>query len=128
MPPSKKDDVQQGDDVLFINGTLSYIQIDGQWVPSLKLLLLHQHVLPKVTVDMGAVRFVTRGADTMRPGITQLEEFPKDAIVQIIDETHGKPLAIGRAMMSSDEMRAQDSGRVIKAIHYIGDDWWNYQE
>lgn len=93
-------------------------------IPTLKSIL-QDNFLKKITVDMGAVKFVTGGADIMRPGIVKIEEgISEGQIICIVDETHGKPLAIGEAVFSSEEMQAKDSGKVIKNLHYVGDDVW----
>ncbi|MGP8331127.1 MAG: PUA domain-containing protein, partial [Methanosarcinaceae archaeon] len=48
----------------------------------------------------------------------------KGDLVIIKEETHGKPLAIGRALISGEAMTA-DSGKAIKSLHYVGDKLWN---
>jgi PUA domain protein len=78
-----------------------------------------------VTVDMGAIKFVVSGADIMRPGIRKIDDgFSKEEFVIVIDETHKKPLSVGVALFSSDEMRSMTSGKVVKNVHYVGDEFW----
>jgi PUA-domain protein len=78
-----------------------------------------------VTVDMGAVRFVTNGADIMAPGIVDADkQIEKEMPVWIRDEQHHKPLAIGLALMSGEDMIIASSGKAVKMIHYIGDSIW----
>jgi len=43
----------------------------------------------------------------------------------IIDVNNKKPLAVGIALFSSSDMKIQKGGRVIKNIHYVGDEIWN---
>jgi len=81
----------------------------------------------KVTVDMGAVKFVTSGADVMAPGITNADsDILEDMPVWICDETHNKALAVGLSLMTGEEMIAQNKGKAINVIHYVGDDIWNF--
>lgn len=80
--------------------------------------------LPKVVVDMGAIRFVCNGADVMAPGITEMDGFESGDLVVIRDVTHGKALAVGIANKSSVEIEASRKGKVIKNIHYVGDKLW----
>jgi PUA domain protein len=79
-----------------------------------------------VTVDAGAVQFVSGGADVMRPGIvdadTAIEE--GDPVV-VVEETHGKALAIGKALVDGDDMTG-DAGRVVDSIHHVGDDLYAF--
>lgn len=75
-----------------------------------------------VTVDAGAVQFVSDGADIMRPGIVDADEgIQTGDLVVINEETHGKFLAIGRALVDGDDMVGEE-GRVVESIHHVGDD------
>ena len=79
---------------------------------------------PYVTVDMGAVKFVCKGANVMRPGITRFSDFESGEIVCVIEESQNKFLAVGKAEMSSKEAEDANNGGVIKNMHYISDDFW----
>ena len=79
---------------------------------------------PYVTVDMGAVKFVCKGANIMRPGITKFSDFESGEIVCIIEESQNKFLAVGKAEMSSKELEGIKNGEVIKNMHYISDIFW----
>ncbi len=97
--------------------------------PTLRLLLTRQpgqDLLPRIVVDMGAVKFVASGADVMRPGIKAIPPgLAVGAPVVIVDEKHGKPLAVGLMQLESAAMTAATGGKVIKNIHWIGDAIWN---
>jgi PUA domain protein len=45
-------------------------------------------------------------------------------LILIVDERHGKPLAIGLSLCSSEEMKTADRGKVVKNLHYVGDRIW----
>ena len=80
-----------------------------------------------VIVDMGAVKFVTSGADVMAPGIIDADEsIDIDDQVWICDENHHKPLAVGIAIMTGLQMKNEKKGKAIKTIHYVGDKMWNF--
>ena len=79
---------------------------------------------PYVTVDMGAVKFVCKGANVMRPGITKFSDFERGEIVCVVEESQNKFLAVGKAEMSSKELEDTNKGEVIKSMHYISDDFW----
>jgi len=121
---NKKSKVVEEEDIIKIDEVVSLIKIDGVWLPHLKVLLSHPNILPKVTVDMGAVKFVVNGADIMRPGITVVEEFQKDDFVTIIDVNNKKSLAVGKALLSSTDMKQQSSGKSIKNCFWVGDKYW----
>jgi len=127
VPPKGRAEIVEDETVLvLLEGKPVLFQYEGKWLPSLHVLQ-EKHLLKKIIVDMGAIKFVTSGADIMRPGITKVDDGLKagDAAV-IVDEKHGKALAVGIVMMSSEELRAADKGKVVKNIHYIGDIIWNF--
>ena len=75
-----------------------------------------------VTVDAGAIQFVSDGADVMRPGIVEADDVIESGdLVVINEEGHGKFLAIGRALTDGSDM-VGDEGRVVESIHHVGDD------
>ncbi|MFT4304901.1 MAG: PUA domain-containing protein [Candidatus Woesearchaeota archaeon] len=121
----KKSNVVEDDNKIYVNNEIKLINIENFWLPHLKLVLKNIDILPKVTVDMGAIKFVVKGADIMRPGITQLDEFSKGSLVIVIDETHNKPLSICKSLFSSQEINEMKTGKVLQNLHYIGDDYWN---
>jgi PUA domain protein len=88
------------------------------------LAALNQVSLKRVVVDMGAVPHVASGADVMAPGVTAADDeiSPGEGVV-IVDERHGKPLAIGLALVAGRSMRAP-KGRVVKNLHHVGDEIW----
>ena len=82
-----------------------------------------------VVVDKGAIRFVTNGADIMRPGITKIDPLIKKCdIVVIVDENHNRALAIGKSMFDAKQMEDTSSGKVIKNLHTIQDDVWAFEK
>lgn len=96
-----------------------------QWIPSLKLLL-KQNILKTIAVDHGAIPFIINGADIMRPGITVIEPaIKKNEVVVVVDNIHKKPLAVGIALFSTEEIHSITKGKVVKNVHYIGDSIWN---
>ena len=113
-------------EVIVLDNEPCFFYLEGKIIPTLKLLLKN-NFLKKVTIDMGAVKFIASGADLMRPGITEIEDgINKDDFISVIDVEHKKPIAIGQAMMDSEEIRATESGKVIKNIHYVGDKLWKF--
>jgi PUA-domain protein len=79
-----------------------------------------------VTVDSGAISFVSDGADVMRPGITDADpDIDSGDLVAIAEENHSKVLAVGRAMADGSEM-VGDSGKVVDSLHHVGDDLYEF--
>jgi PUA-domain protein len=105
------------------------IMDSGAWVfPTLKGLLEHPVPERRVVVDSGAVAFVVNGADIMRPGIVSVSDDVRAGCpVQVVEERHGKPLALGIALYDSGEIMERGSGKMVKTIHYIGDELWNVE-
>lgn len=111
-------------EILLINRKPLFAKVDGTILPT----LISNEVFssfPKIVVDMGAVPHVCNGADLMVPGVVQINgEFNTDDLLLIVDERHGKPLAIGVALLDSHVMRKLKHGKVVKNIHYVGDRLW----
>ena len=79
-----------------------------------------------VTVDAGAISFVSNGADVMRPGITEAtDDIAEGDLVVIAEETHGKILAVGRARTDGDDMSGEE-GKVVDSIHHVGDELYEF--
>ncbi|MEO9307070.1 PUA domain-containing protein [Nitrosotalea sinensis] len=102
---------------------ITAIQIGDSYIPFLSETELLEK-FPKATVDTGAIKFVCNGANVMRPGIKKFTEFQKDDIICVIEETHNKFLAVGKALVSSNEMQEMTKGEVVKNLHYISDKYW----
>ena len=79
-----------------------------------------------VTVDAGAISFVSDGANVMRPGITEAtDDIESGDLVVIVEETHRKALAIGRAETAGSDM-VGESGKVVESLHHVGDDLYEF--
>ena len=123
---SKKDRVERAEDkaiLILKNNEPQFFYKDNQIYPTLQLLQ-KKNLLKSVAINMPAVPFIVGGADIMRPGIVHIDDFQKDAIISIVDEKNKKPIAVGIALFSSDEIKQMDKGKVVKNIHYIGDQIW----
>ncbi len=101
---------------------------EDKLVPTLRLLL-RENFLKKIEVNMGAVPFMVKGADLMRPGIVGIDTDVKEGdFVAIVDENHNKPVAVGESLFSKEEMLGMETGKMILNIHHVGDDVWNFQK
>ncbi|MCE5215217.1 MAG: RNA-binding protein [Methanobacterium sp.] len=115
-------------DIVLINNKPLIMFIDENPFPTLKGALETEIKSKYVVVDMGAVKFMTKGADVMSPGITEADPMIKEGdLVIIIDENHRKPLATGRSLISGSDMVKNNEGKAVKTIHHIGDDIWNLE-
>lgn len=101
----------------------------GDWAfPTLRGLVEHPIPERRVVVDAGAIRFVANGADAMRPGIVSISaDIRAGHPVQVVEERHGKPLAVGIALFDAVDMERQERGKSVKSVHYVGDDLWNLE-
>jgi PUA domain protein len=126
-PKSKVEIIETDlDDIILIDGSPMIMMIEGEPFPTLKGALELDIQSRYVVVDMGAVKFVVKGADIMSPGITDADPDIKEGdLVIIIDETHRKPLATGRSIISGPEMVENKEGKAVKSIHHIGDKVWD---
>ena len=108
---------------LITGDNITAIRIGEIYLPFLSEVGLLEK-FPKAVVDSGAIKFVCNGANVMRPGIKKFTEFQKDDIICVVEEVHNKFLAIGKALVSSEEMANISKGEVVKNLHYISDKYW----
>lgn len=112
------------DDAQMITGDgIKILKVNDDYLPFLSETETLEK-FPNVMVDMGAIKFMCKGANVMRPGIKKFTEFEKDQLVCIIEESQHKFLAVGKAMVSSSELENMEKGEVVKNIHYISDKFW----
>ena len=112
------------DDIIIISGTgLKAIKNGDSYFPFLTETLILKK-FPYVMVDMGAVKFMCKGANVMRPGITKYTSFEKESVVCIIEESQNKFLAVGKSCVISTDMESMSKGEVVKNMHYISDKYW----
>lgn len=119
----KDDDLE----LVLINNIPSFFYVDRKLFPALKFVHGRENDFKKITVDMGAVKFVCSGADVMRPGITRIDEnISEGDTVIVVDEKNGKALCVGIALESAEEMNNMKQGKAVKSVHWVGDKVWNY--
>jgi PUA domain protein len=112
------------DDAQIITGDgIKILKVNDDYLPFLTEIEMLKK-FPAVTVDMGAVKFMCKGANLMRPGIKEFTEFKKDNLVCIVEESQHKFLAVGKAMTDSSELESMEKGEIIENIHYISDRFW----
>ncbi len=109
---------------LIVGRGLRALRIGGQYVPFLSETQTLEK-FPRVTVDMGAVRFMCKGANVMRPGIREFSEFESGDLVCVAEESHNKFLAVGRSLVSSGDAQSMEKGEVLKNLHFISDRFWD---
>jgi len=111
------------------NEVVFFNEREGPYYPSLKLLHKYPHILRRVQVDRGAIKFVMQGANIMCPGLTspggQLEEkLPAETIVAIFAEGKKQVLAVGITKLSAEDIRDKNKGIAMDNIHYLNDGLW----
>jgi PUA-domain protein len=111
-------------EIIFVDGVAIAFRRKGELAP----VLTNASALdgmPRVVVDMGAVPHVVGGADIMAPGIRKVSgEIVEGRLLVVVDEKHGKYLAVGRALLGPGPMTATRKGKVVENVHYVGDLIW----
>ena len=123
-------DIAESEDheVILVGSVPVAVMIEGRPILTVKGLMRYKPTRFYVEVDMGAVPFVTKGADVMAPGIVAADEAIKEGdLVWIRDERNKRPLAVGRALISGPEMVSSNKGKAVKSIHYVGDSVWQIE-
>jgi len=113
-------------EIFIFNGRPVLARSNGELFPTLSFEELFP-IIPKIVVDMGAVPYVCKGADVMAPGVVAIKgEFKENDLLLVVDERHGKPLAVGAALFSSEAMKTVTNGKTVKNLHYVSDKLWSY--
>ncbi|MHA2029193.1 MAG: PUA domain-containing protein [Candidatus Kariarchaeaceae archaeon] len=108
-------------------GEVLFLEIGNNLIPSIKLARKMNLILPKIVVDLGAIKFVTNGADIMRPGITEIsDDVLEGNLVVIVEERKHTPLAFGNALYDAVDMRDMKGGKCIKNLHWLKDKWFEF--
>jgi PUA domain protein len=114
-------------EVVLVDGEPLVASFDGELFVTVRGANEHPPESHVVTVDAGAISFVSDGANVMRPGITEATDdiAPGDLVV-VVEETHRKALAVGRAEADGSDM-VGESGKVIETLHHVGDDLYEFR-
>jgi len=114
--------------LILVDGKPLLFEIEEQFFPTVRGALELGLQKRLVIVDKGAIKFVSNGADIMAPGVVEADpEIKKGDFVIIVEESHKKPLAIGKATMDGPEMVEANSGKAVKSITHVGDKLWNLE-
>ena len=115
--------------VIFVNGEILGLVYEGKAFLTVRGLLKYKPQRKFVTVDMGAVPYVTNGADIMAPGITDADiDIQAGDMVWIRDIRNLVPLAVGVSLLSGGELKKGGKGKAIKSVHNVGDKLWKTDE
>jgi PUA-domain protein len=113
-------------DVVLVDGTPDVVYVEDEPFLTVAGANTHDPQTHVITVDAGAISFVSNGADVMRPGIVDADaDIESGDLVAIAEESHGKVLAIGRALTAGDDMVGSE-GKVVESIHHVGDDLYEF--
>ncbi|MEM1904437.1 MAG: DUF1947 domain-containing protein [Acidilobaceae archaeon] len=118
-------------EIYIIDGKPALAKVSGEFVPLLSFLLSSKATtrIPTIYVDRGATIALSRGADLMAPGVRKVEgEFEAGAVVVVADEEKKAPIMVGKALVSSEELRkaveTKARGKVVINLHHVGDEIW----
>ena len=113
-------------DIVLVDGDPAVLYLDGDAFLTVRGANDYPPEHGVVTVDQGAISFVSDGADVMRPGIVEADsDIGSGDIVVIVEESHGKALAVGRARTDGDDMVGSE-GKVVDSIHHVGDELYEF--
>ena len=121
----KKDEIKIKDNIYFFNEQKCLIDTQKMLIPHLNAFeanILDENNFKKIYVDNGAVSFVVKGANLMRPGIETVDDnIQKNERLLIKNKQFPKILAIGISLYSSDEIKKMKAGKVVNIKHHLND-------
>ncbi|KAF7632607.1 hypothetical protein Mgra_00007982 [Meloidogyne graminicola] len=114
-------------------------------ISSVYFLWSHPTIFPTLNILHSTFGFLQKGADLMLPGIELINQFPifeENSIVAISTINQNKevggegisticgPMAVGRALFSSEEMKQKretgQKGKAVEILHIFGDYLWEF--
>ncbi len=115
--------------LIFVNNDILGLIYEDKPFLTVRGILKYKPDAKSVTVDMGAVPYVTNGADVMGPGIVDADTSIKEGdLVWIRDIKNKVPLAVGVSLLDADKLKAKQKGKAVKTIHNVGDKLWKSGE
>ena len=116
-------------DLIFVNNDILGLVYEGRPFLTVRGILKYRPERRAVTVDMGAVPYVTNGADVMGPGIVDADpSIAEGDLVWIRDIKNKVPLAVGVALRDAAGLAAKGKGKAIMTLHNVGDKLWKSGE
>lgn len=103
------------------------------YVPTLRVVHKYPGLMPRVTVDKGAIRFVLNGANVKAPGLTseggsvEIDE-PAGTPVAVYAEGKASAIAVGTLAMDAKDIKPGVMGDAIKVLHYLNDGLWKLEK
>lgn len=97
----------------------------GEKIPAIHILNKGLCSIPYIVIDQGAVSRILNGADVMAPGIMEVSRFNQGDLVGIREPQKKAFIAVGRALMGTEEIISTKKGKAIKNIHHVGDKIWD---
>ncbi|HDO19726.1 MAG TPA: DUF1947 domain-containing protein [Thermoplasmatales archaeon] len=115
----------EGKKVVIIDNSIDFISHSNTYLFLLHNIAKYDPQTKYVTVDMGAIKFITNGADIMVPGIVDADpNIKENDPVWIKDERHGRAIAVGISLMDGNRLKSEQKGKGIKTVHWVGDRLW----
>jgi malignant T-cell-amplified sequence len=107
-----------------------FILVGDKFVPTTRALHLLPGLLKRVVVDEGAIRPIVNGANVMAPGLLKGGSFysgvSRGEYVGIYGEKKESAMAVGEALMNSEEASEKESGVAIEVISHLGDALYHF--
>jgi PUA domain protein len=118
--------VEPSEGVVFASlDSLVFIQLREAFIPFLGSKETVS-LFPSVLVDEGAIKYLLNGADVMRPGIKSFDPWGEvGRSVTVKEEKKGRAIAIGKSVVTSEDMPSISKGICLKNVHHVGDVYWN---
>lgn len=110
------------------SGKIWFFNSDGYILPSIYFLRESGFELPEIVVDIGAIKFITNGADVMSPGVVLFnKEISKGTLVVIKEEKANSIIGVGSSLINSEDFNKSQKGKIVKLIHHLKDKIWSFQ-
>lgn len=114
--------------LLVKNSKVWFFYINEKILPSIYFMRETGFDLPEVIVDIGAIKFITNGADVMFPGIVAFDkEIKKGTKVVIKEEKANTIIGVGVSIIDSKNFSKSKKGKAINLLHHLKDKVWSFK-
>jgi malignant T-cell-amplified sequence len=95
------------------------------YIPTVRCIHMIPELLKRAVVNKGAIKPIISGARVMAPGLitesSSIPEMEKGEIISVYSEGKQSALAVGRALMSKEEIERIRTGVAVEIVSVIGD-------
>ena len=118
----------KGEKLILKEGRIWFFYYNDNLYPTIRCLRETKVDISSAVVDIGAIKYILNGADVMAPGVDSFGSGIKEGDFITIKEEKAKSIiAVGLSLINSEDFDKGKKGKIIKNLHSLKDEYWNFQ-